>query len=43
MGQVPVVVGCTTRQCHDIALATGQYHIYIALAVPLIYVMGGIQ
>ena len=39
-----VVVSCTTAgKYHDIALATGQYHIYIALAVALIYVIGGIR
>ena len=39
-----VVVSCTTGQYHDIALATCQGNIqYIALAVALIYVIGGIQ
>ena len=41
-GRYTVVVSCITgKYYHDIALATGQYHIYyIALAVPLIYVIG---
>ena len=48
LGQVPVVVSCTTEQYH---VATGQYHWHniiiigniIALVVPFIYVIGTIQ